>query len=170
MDIREISRYIIAFILLILLQVIVLNNIVISKLGITPYMYILFILILPIDIHGWILLLVSFFLGLTLDVFVDTLGVHTSACVFLAFVRPAILSMLAPRDDYEANAVPRIANLGTAWYVKYALSLIIIHHFVYFMIEIFSFSDFHLTLTKIILTSLLSFVFIFLSQFFMFRK
>lgn len=167
--IKIIVRNIFRFLLLVLLQVFLFNNIQFSG-YINPYVYILFILLLPFETPGWLLLFVSFFLGLSIDIFAHTLGIHASASVFMAFCRPYILKIIAPRDGYEPGTFPRIHYLGFRWFLKYTVFLVFAHHIFLFYIEIFTFSNFFLTLFRIILSSLFSIVLIILSQYFIFKK
>lgn len=167
--IKILSRNIFRFILVILLQIFLFNNIQLSG-YINPYFYILFILLLPFETPGILLLFLSFLLGFTIDIFSQTLGIHASACVFMAFFRPAVLRILIPRDEYEIGTYPRIYYLGFRWFFKYTASLVIIHHLFLFYIEIFTFSDFFLTLLRVILSSIFSISLIILSQYFIYRK
>ncbi|GAB4280626.1 MAG: rod shape-determining protein MreD [Marinilabiliales bacterium] len=160
-----ILKNILRFIFLVLLQVLVLNNIQISG-YINPYLYVLFIILLPIEIAPWLLLITGFFTGFTIDLFTNTMGIHASATVFMTFFRPLILRVLSPRDGYEPGLKPIIANYGISWFVKYTLTLIFIHHTFLFIIEIFRFSDFHLTLTRILLSSIFTFILVMISQLF----
>src|SRR6056297_4336346 len=98
--IKVLPRYIISFILLLTLQILVLNNIQLSGF-INPYLYVLFILILPFETPKWMLLLLAFILGMVVDLFSHTPGMHTSATVFMAFLRPYVLEFFSPRDGYE---------------------------------------------------------------------
>ncbi len=167
--IEIIPRNIIRFIVLVLIQVLVLNNIQLSG-YINPYIYVLFILLLPFETPSWLLLISGFFLGLTIDLFMNTLGLHAAATVFLAFLRPYVLNLFAPRDGYEAGTFPRILYYGTGWFLKYAAVLILFHHLALFFLEVFRFSDFFLTLFRALLSSVFSIILVVLSQFVMFRK
>jgi len=158
------------FIFLVLFQALLLNNIQITPLGITPYMYVLFLLIIPFDTPRWLLLISAFLLGLSVDIFSDTLGSHASACLFMAFLRPIMLQTISPRDGYESGIQPKIHYLGLNWFVRYAIILIFFHHFWFFIIDAFRFSQFFYTLVKIALSTLLSTILIIISQYFIFRK
>ncbi len=158
------------FILLVMFQVLVLNNIQISNLGITPYMYVLFIVLLPFETQSWLTLIFAFVLGFIIDIFEDTPGVHASATLVMAFSRPLVLNILQPRDGYEAGTLPRIKFMGFYWFVKYTVMLIFVHHFVYSILDIFTFRNFHLTLLEIIITTAFSSILVILSQYFIFRK
>lgn len=85
--IRDLLKYTIMLVVLVLLQVLLLNNIQFSG-YINPYMYVLFILLLPFETPRYLLLLLGFFLGLLVDIFSNTPGFHASATTFLAFCAP----------------------------------------------------------------------------------
>jgi rod shape-determining protein MreD len=155
--------------MLVLVQVLIFNNIEISG-YITPYIYILVIILLPFETPVSVSLILGFFLGLSIDIFTDTIGMHTAATVFIAYIRPYILSSFAPRDGYEPGTFPRAYYYGLPWFIKYASLLVIAHHLVLFYIEMFRFQDFFPTLLRVILSSLFSIILIVSSQFFVFRK
>ena len=95
---------IVRFIVLILIQILIANNILLNF-GeyVNIYVYQLFIMLLPVSTSWWVLLIVSFSLGISVDMFTNTLGLHASTCLLIAFLRPKILAMLAPRDGYDFN-------------------------------------------------------------------
>ena len=167
--IKLLGRNIVRFIVVILIQVFLLNNIQISG-YIVPYFYILFILLMPFETPGWLLLFAGFALGLSVDMFGQTLGMHTMATVFMAYLRPYILRTIAPRDGYETGAYPRIYYQGFEWFLKYALILVLAHPLVLFYTEVFRFTEFFSTLLRALLSSLFSVILIILSQYFIFRK
>jgi len=159
----------IRFIVLVLIQVAILNNIQVSGF-LNPYMYVLFILLLPFETPNWLLLSLSFLLGFSVDIFSGTLGMHASACVFMGYIRPYVLNYLSLRDGYEIGTYPGISYYGFAWFFKYALVLVIAHHSFLFIIEAFSFSNFSETMVRIIFSSFFSLTLIVTSQFLMFKK
>jgi len=162
-------RNVFRFIFLILIQIFVFDNI---RLGgyMTPFIYVLFIILLPFNIQGWVLLTSSFFLGFFIDIFYNTLGMHAAASVFMAFLRPVALKIFSPRDGYENGTYPRISYYGLKWFLKYSFSLVFIHHFLLFFIEVFRLDEFHHILLRILLSTILSVLIIVLSQYFIFRK
>ena len=166
--IKLLPRYIVNFVILILIQVFLLNNI---QLGgfINPYFYVLFIIILPFEIPSWFLLIVAFLLGISMDLFSNTLGMHSSATVFLAFLRPYVLKVISPRDGYEKETLPQLKYYGAAWFVRYSSVLILAHHFFLFYIEVFSLSNFFATLARVLLSSIFTFILVLISQYF-FKK
>jgi rod shape-determining protein MreD len=150
---------------LVLLQVLLFNNIQFSG-YINPYVYIMFILLLPIEVPSWILLISSFTIGLIIDFFCGSPGMHSSASLLVAFLRPSILRIVAPRDGYEPNSDPSIATYGFTWFLTYTLFVVLIHHTALFYIEVFRFADFFRTLLRVILSSLFSVSFILLIEYY----
>ena len=137
-------QYVLKFIGLVLLQVLLLNNI--RFLGyINPYFYIYLILTLPSSINKDIVLLIGFVLGLTIDIFCDTLGCHIFATTLIAYLKPYFHKLFGPRDEYEAQ-IPSIRSFGTGDFLKYTFSMVIIHHLAFFFVETLSFAHFFHTL------------------------
>ena len=157
--INQILKFSLFFILLILLQVLLFNNIQFSG-YVNPYVYLMFILLLPVEIPSWLLLLLSFLTGFTIDLFCESPGMHTSATVFAGFVRPYILRIIAPRDGFESGQVPSIENYGFRWFLTYALIMVLIHHTTLFYLEVFRFTNFFRTMLRVLLSSLFSVTFI----------
>ena len=166
--IKVLPRYIISFILLLVLQVLVLNNIQLSGF-INPYLYVLFILILPFETPRWFLLLLAFSLGMVVDLFSHTPGMHTSATVFMAFLRPYVLEFISPRDGYETETYPILRYYGLSWFLKYTAILVLAHHLFLFYVEVFRFSDFFLTLGRALASSVFTIILALISQYF-YRK
>lgn len=143
----------------------VLNNI---QLGgyLNPYLYVLFILALPFNTPKWLLLILAFILGYGVDLFSSTMGMHTMSLVFMAFLRPNVLKIIAPRDGYDTNQTPGIQDFDFRWYLIYVSILTFAHHFVLFYIEVFRFSDFFFTFSKVIASSLFTILLLLISQLF----
>lgn len=125
------------FIGLILLQVLVIDNI---RLGyyIHPYVYVLFIFLMPFNIQKWQLLLLGFFTGLTVDLFNGTPGLNAAATVFLAFIRPYVINGTTRRKDINMNDEPSLNNMGISWFIVYSILLLSVHNFTLFLLEAFS--------------------------------
>lgn len=163
--IKLFPRYLISFTLLVFLQVFILNNIQFSG-YINPYIYILFILALPFETPNWALLILAFILGLTVDLFSSTIGMHCSATVFMAFIRPYVLKVISPRDGYESETLPRLKYYGAGWFIKYSAILIFAHHFVLFYVEVFRLSNFFTTFIRVVLSSIFTIIVVLISQYF----
>lgn len=166
--IKLLPRYVLSFILLVFLQVFILNNIQFSG-YINPYIYVLFILVLPFETPKWFLLIIAFTLGLTIDLFSSTVGMHSSATVVMAFFRPYVLKVISPRDGYESETLPQLRYYGASWFIRYSVILILIHHFFLFYIEVFRFTHFFATFTRAVLSSIFTIILVLISQYF-YRK
>lgn len=160
----DLLKYTWQFALLCLLQVLIFNNL---NLGgfLNPFPYIYLILILPISIGRIPLLLIGFFLGLIIDVFSNTGGIHAAATTLIAFYRPLYFKARSPREGYESAALPHLKTFGFAWFIPYAALMVIIHHAALFYLEIFRFVEFFHTLLKVILSSTLTLFFIIIIEF-----
>ncbi|MBQ1697989.1 MAG: hypothetical protein II075_08905 [Bacteroidales bacterium] len=170
MDLRAYGKILITFVIVVLAQVLLINNMNIGSWGITPMFYTLFILVLPFETQKWALLVMSFLLGFTIDVFCDTPGLNAGASTLMAFARPWVLGINAPRDGYENGTHPYLMDMGFAWYVYYSGTLILIHHTAYFFLDTFGFEHFFKTIAQIILTAILTEVLVIFSQYIAFRK
>ena len=152
---RTLVSNIIRFIVLIPVQVLVLDNI---NLGgfVNPYLYVMFILMLPFEIPGWALLFLSFLMGLGVDMFSGTPGMHAAASTLMAFVRPLVIKSVGISRDLDPGMDPSIPSMGFSWFFMYALILVFIHHLALFTIEVFRleglFSVFLRTLYSTLLT------------------
>lgn len=157
-------RYGLLFILLMLMQVLLFNNINFSG-YVNPFVYVLFILVLPVEIPNWLLLIISFLTGLVIDIFSGTPGMHTSATVLAGFARPYVLMLISPRDGYEPGSDPSLFHYGIRWFVIYISIIVFIHHIALFYLEVFRFTDFFRTLLRVFLSSLFSVTFILLLEY-----
>jgi rod shape-determining protein MreD len=162
--INRIPGLAIMFILLILLQVLLFNNIQFSG-YVNPYIYLMFILLLPVEMPGWMLLIISFSTGLVMDFFTSSPGMHTSATTLAGFVRPYVLRLISPRDNYEAGSSPSMVMYGFRWFLIYTLIIVLVHHTALFYLEVFRLTDFFRTLLRVLLSSGFSIAFILLLEF-----
>ncbi|MBN1924414.1 MAG: rod shape-determining protein MreD [Prolixibacteraceae bacterium] len=160
--------YIVFFIVVVLIQILFLNKLQFNGFLI-PYFYVLFIMLMPVNIPRAMLLVLAFILGISIDIFSSTPGIHASATVLIAFIRPFMIDT-SGIEDQEKGMIPSIQNFGFLWFLKYAVVLIIIHHFFLFFIEVFSFKAFFFTLLRSVLSSIFTLVLIVISQFLIYRK
>lgn len=150
----RIIHFISLFLALVLIQVLILNNI--QFLGfINPYIYVLFILSLPARTPRWLVVLLGFFLGISIDTFSNTLGMHAAATVLIAYLRSFIINIFTSIDEGN-NPIPSFHSFGVGAYVKYAMVLVILHHSVLFLLESFTITNFTLVIYKSILSSIVT--------------
>jgi len=166
---RVILINLLRFVLLVFLQVFLLKNITLYNLS-TPYLYILFILLLPFEIPNLLLYALAFILGLTIDAFYDTPGLHAASCVALAFVRILFISITVQKDGFDNEPEPTLSNMGLRWFLTYSFVLTLFHHFFLFNLEVFRFSEIPYTLTRFLLSSIFTVFLMLLTGFLFYRK
>ncbi|MCF6294900.1 MAG: rod shape-determining protein MreD [Flavobacteriaceae bacterium] len=150
-----ISTNIARFIVLVLVQVLVLNNI--NFLGyINPYIYILFIILFPIKNNRLLFILLSFLLGLTIDLFLDSGGVNAAACVTIAYIRPVILKFVFG-TIYEHQTV-KFNNTELGQRLTYFSIITVIHHLILFSLEVFNTTKILLILKKTLFSSIFTII------------
>ena len=142
-----------SFLLLILLQVLVLNNILFYGF-INPYLYILFLITLPSNLSRTAFLLVGFFMGLLVDIFSGTPGCHASACVILCGLLPHLQNLMGPRSDHSTGVQPSFKTYGPGAFMQYAVIAVVVHHFCFLMVEYGSLSDILWVILKTLFSSI----------------
>ncbi len=152
------------FIILVLLQVVIFNNIRLSG-YINPFIYIVFILLLPFETPKWAILMLSFIVGLSVDVFSGTIGIHAFASTLMGFSRASIITLISGNREFEKNETPSIKDLGFSWFLSYSLFLVIIHHFTLFLIETFRFTELHFVILRTFLSIIITEIVIIASQY-----
>jgi len=128
-------KYFFEFVALILLQVLILDNILF--LGyIYSYIYVMFIILLPFKINKLPLLLFSFFLGLSVDFFNDTGGIHAAACLCIAYLRPLFIR-LSFGINYDLNTL-KLSSAKVRAQLLFTIVMVFTHHLIMFSLEYFS--------------------------------
>ena len=166
---RTILINILRFFVLVFMQVFLLKNITLYNLS-TPYLYILFILLLPFETPNILLFALSFILGLTIDSFYDTPGLHAASCVILAFVRILFISITVQKEGFDNEPEPTLSVMGLRWFFTYALVLTLAHHFFLFNLEVFRLSEIPYTLGRFVLSSVFTVFLMLLSGFLFYRR
>ena len=161
---RTVFYNIIRFFFLIFFQVLILNHI---NLGgyINPYFYIYFILLLPFDTPKWMLLIAAFVLGWSIDIFTNTIGLNSAACVMMAFARPFVISAISSGPESLLGDTPSLRNQGLKWFLYYSIILVAIHHLAFFYLEIFRFSEFMATFIRVLLSGAFTLLLVFISEY-----
>ena len=145
-------QYAILFIVMVILQIFLFSRIGISV-YVHPLVCIAFIVLLPMEIAPLALLGLGLLLGVTLDFFMATAGIHTVAALLAAFCRPALLNVLVGKDEVKDGDVPNVNRIGATKFVRYASAMILIHSSAFFLLETLSWSFFYRTALRIALSS-----------------
>ncbi len=130
---------IVRFVGLMLLQVLVLNNIYLGQF-INPYLYVLFVLMLPSSLAPVWMLLIAFVSGLCVDVFSNVLGLHAAACTLVAFFRIVFADKILTRGDDVVIDTPSIYSVAPQQFAFYLFVLLLIYNVAYYLLEDFTFS------------------------------
>lgn len=171
-------KLIVSVVVVLLVQVLLLNSVVIrSSISILhvpvfiPILYPLLLITFPVNMHRSLLMALGFIIGLVMDIFSNTPGIHASACVLIAFLRPIILSLFLQQQVKEIGAVsPSIYRLGFSAFVLYAGVLILIHHFYFYLLQFWSWRSLWIILYKTILSGILTLLLVILSQLLFVKK
>ena len=142
---------IIRFVVLVLFQVLVINHI---RLGgyVHPHIYLIFIMLLPFNTPKWQLLVLGFVLGLSIDLFTGTPGLHAGATTLMAFCRPSIIKLVSGNLKFENIQEPSLGQIDGMWMFRYVLCMVFVHHFALFFLESFSFHLIGQVLLRILLS------------------
>ncbi len=160
---------IIRFIALVATQVLVLNKVQFNG-YVNPYIYILFILLLPLRTPPIVMIVVGFVLGFAIDLYSGMMGIHTFSTLFISYFRNRIIKSVIGIQEDDFLSSLGIRELGITRFLYYAGFITLIHHALLFYLEVFSFRHSGDTLLRIVLNSLVSLVFIFITMILFERK
>ena len=155
-------RHIIRALLILLLQVLVLKRIGLGNSLLWQYgdifIYPVIVLLLPFRLSRHYAIMIGFVLGLIIDMFYDTIGVHAFALTATAYARGLLLSYLEPRGGYQLSMSPTIFSMGINWVLTYTSLALLIHTFLYYTAEVFTFVYIGQILLKTLITLALSMI------------
>lgn len=156
-------KYIGIFILLLLLQVLLLDNL--HWFGLVhPFIYVWAIILLPIELPRWVQMLIGGAIGMVMDMFTHAPGIHMAGCVMTAYLRPLLVAGVMQDIDRMKGAITS-DSIGMANWLRITAILVIVHHVIVFMLEAFSFSHFGFTLLQIIVSAVFSYVLILMLEY-----
>lgn len=167
MNSKNFILYIFYFLIFVALQVVILRNVVLFNVSFC-FLYVIFLLMLPLESGRITLLVLGFLTGLAVDIFYDSLGIHAAACVLMMYLRPFWINLITPRGGYEHEMRPSLYYMGFQWFGIYILPLIFIHHFALFFIETGGINLFFFTSLKVVSSTAFTFITIILVQFLFF--
>lgn len=166
---KNILKHIFRFAFFVVAQTLVFNQFEIGY-GIHPMIYPLFIVLLPFEIGTISMMFLAFAMGICIDALSNTYGLHTSSLVFIAYIRPLVFKAFGPRDGYDPLKEGSIFEMGQKWFFLSFGTLLVLHHFWFFTIEIFKFNEFFYILKKLILSAPLSYLFCLLYQYIFLKR
>lgn len=158
---NDVLKQVLRFIFLVLLQVLLLRRASPSWENfnyINIYLYPIFIMLLPLRTPSVLVITLGFILGLTIDIFYGTIGIHASACTFMAFIRPFALAMVEPRGGYNVDYSPSKRQFGIGWFLTYSAILLFAFLFWLFSVEAFTFYYIGTILLRTIFSFIVSYI------------
>ena len=156
-------RGIISFIVFVLLQTLVIDNIYLFGI-VTPFIYIYIIMKFRIDLSRSVVIILSFLLGLSIDIFSNTIGIHAAACSLIGFIRFPLLEQFVDMKEFPDRSVPSLRLFGFSKFFRYILIMVALHHVILFTVESFSFYQPWLMFTRMISSILLTLVLMFIIE------
>ena len=129
------------------------------------FIYLAFLLSIPINSNRILDMFIGLVTGLVVDIFSDSLGIHTAASVLFMYFRYYLIQWSTPQGGYEGNALPSISSMGLSWYLTYSLPLLFVHQIALFFIEAGGFGLFFYTFTKVLMSTFFTLVVIVLFQY-----
>ena len=166
---KGIIRQLIGYVAFILLQVLVFKNIALFDVSFC-FVYVAILLLLPVETDRILTMIIAFITGLLIDVFYNSLGIHASAMVLIAFIRNYWLSVITPQGGFDGNISPSAINMGGQWFSTYAIPLIFVHHLTMFFTEAGGFHLFGFTFLKVLSSTFFTFIVVVIVQFLLTKK
>ena len=160
---KHYTKYLGLLPLFILLQILVLNEILFFT-YINPYLYLALIISLPLKTQKWFLLIYAFTLAFFIDLFGGSVGFHSTATVFIAFIKPSISKITIPHNILEDSDEITLDKIGSKAFITFSFLIILIHNNILFILEHFNF-NFHI-LGKIISSSLVTLILVLILEIF----
>ncbi len=157
------------FLIYLVFQVFFFDNMVLFRTAFC-FVYIGFVLMLPLQISTVVLISIAFLTGLIADMFYSTPGINASASVLIAFTRPYWLSLITPRGGYEEVDIPRLKTLGFSWFITYSIPLIFLHHLSLFIVEAGNLFNFWFVINKTIFSTIYTASILVIGQYMFYAK
>ena len=147
---KQIGRYI----LVMILQVLLFNQLQLWG-ACHPYIYILCLLMMPITLPHSVDMIIGAAVGLVMDVFCNSLGVHTAVCILLMYVRPYLIGVLV-NDKDRLNEQISLRAIGMEALLKYVVILVVLHHLTVFLLAAWSWAHISFVLLETLVSSVIT--------------
>ena len=145
----NIAKNILRFVVLLILQVLLFNHL--NGWGLChPYIYIMALICMPL-LPRWADMLIAFALGFVMDMFCSSLGIHTAACVLIAYLRPLLLAKMV-QDPERVMQDVSVDTVGLSQFVRLTVALCLLHHGVVFLMDACTLSHFWILLLRWIIS------------------
>ena len=162
---RSIFSQVLIFAFYLLLQIFFVRQLVLFNYAFC-FVYIASIILLPFDINKVTLILLGFLAGIMVDIFYNTIGANAAAMTLIAFIRPSVISLLTPQRGYDERQTLSLNSMGLTWFITYAATLTVIHHFVLFLLEASDWGLFLPVMVKVICSTIFTTTVVVIIQYF----
>ena len=162
---RNIFSQVLIFVFYLLLQIFFVRQLVLFNYAFC-FVYIASIILLPFDTNKVTLILLGFFAGMMVDIFYNTIGANAAAMTLIAFIRPSVISLLTPQRGYDDRQTLSLNSMGLTWFITFAATLTVIHHFVLFLLEASDWGLFLPVMAKVICSTIFTTTVVVIIQFF----
>lgn len=149
---------VIRFLALVAIQILVMNKVQFNG-YLNPYIYILFILLLPLRTSQPGMIIAGFLLGIAIDFYSGMMGIHTAATLFISYFRSRIMKVVIGITEEDFVSVPGLKTLGSFRFIYYAGVMTLIHHLILFYLEVFTFQHSADTLIRVLANTVVSLLF-----------
>lgn len=162
---RNIFSQVLIFVFYLLLQIFFVRQLVLFNYAFC-FVYIASIILLPFDTNKVTLIFLGFIAGMIVDIFYNTIGANAAAMTLIAFIRPSVISLLTPQRGYDDRQTLSLNSMGLTWFITFAATLTVIHHFVLFLLEASDWGLFLPVMAKVICSTIFTTTVVVIIQFF----
>ena len=121
-----------------------------------PYIYVLCLLMMPITLSHSADMIIGAVVGLIMDIFCNSMGIHTAACIFIMFIRPYLIGAIV-NDKDRLNEQISLRSLGMEALLRYVVILVVIHHLIVFLLAAWNWAHIGFVLVETLVSSLVTF-------------
>lgn len=147
---KQIGRYI----LVMVLQVLLFDQLQLWG-ACHPYIYLLCLLMMPITLPPIADMLIGGIIGLIMDMFCNSLGVHTASCILIMFLRPYLLGVIL-NDKDRLNEQVSLRSIGMEAFIKYVVIMVVVHHLTVFSLAAWSWYHIGFVLLETVVSSVIT--------------
>lgn len=160
---HHVPAYILLFIALSLVQIFLLNNLVAGSF-LCPLIYVAFLILMRLDTMPIVMLACGLAMGSLMDLTMGVAGINTIATLLIAFLRPTLIRLVSPREEWREDGVPSPERMGQSLFWSYLVVMVLLHHTVFFSLEALSWGHLLRTVIRILVSSAASILLVWLTE------
>ena len=159
---RSKVHYITFVTVVLLLQIFLLNNLTFTTL-VAPTLYILCIVLMPLDTSPVKILFAGLAVGVLMDITMGTCGLNTLTTLPIAFFRRSLLHLTAGFSDFDNEGdIPSVKRLCRFRFHRYIITIVTLHSLLFFGFEHLSLSNFGFFLSRLACSTIATLVLVYL--------